>query len=322
MIIDGCFSSGSVGGLSKKCSDAANEALFASVFERLPRSGQARLRALTGPGAGDWLSTTHPNIKGFWLQPTSFAIQMRRRLGQPILIGSTCPFCSEDVDDLDIHVDGCMSGGARGILHSYGKEAVADCCNMAGSCATYESRCFPSDPTARIGVMSSFGGATDLIDVAFTNPRRQPVLTSSIRLAGAAATGYEEVKRRRYGTHTAALGPDFSLVPFVVDTLGCFGASATLFIQRLALQLARREGILITVASSQLRARIASAVARGMSLLMLRAVAAIQPSFDHAELPPPSLSSDESTAEWLHDDEDDQVITSAELGGGLGPPPE
>jgi hypothetical protein len=152
--------------------------------------------------------------------------------------------------------------GNRGILHCYLKDAVKEVCNAAGHTVSMEAHCFPRDPTARIDLLAHDGAVEWLVDVACTNPISTTSRASAAIRPGHAATLYEGALRPpgparrttcalRRG-HARGLGGDGG---------------------RVGKQIARRQRLCPGLGVQFVRASVSSAVARGVALLIMKALA-------------------------------------------------
>ena len=267
---------------------------------------KARLVSSAARGSFAWFS--HPfgglPVKRFWRSPAEFSILIRLRLGVPLFArGSDCPFCGSRQDEVEAHILSCLRMGNRGILHSYLKDAVKEVCNAAGHTVSMEAHCFPRDPTARIDLLALDGAVEWLVDVACTNPISTSSRASAAIRPGHAATLYEGVKLQRYGH---LVPPGARLVPFVVDMLGAWGATAAEWGAKVGKQIARRQRLYPGLGVQFVRASVGSAVARGVALLVMRALAN---SHDAAE-------ADDGCADDVYDvsdDDDDATPTRLPL---------
>ncbi len=277
---------------AKQLSKIRNNEILEVLFTSSLPEEVARMRLLSAPGCGDWLSDPSGSCTRFWLEKDNFLVYLKARLGVRILRidSSDCPFgCRFTNSNTDTgtnaHILSCMTGGNRSIAHSWLKAKVHTLCGSAGYGASFEQKPFlPPFGNLMIDVEAKLpSGRVDLIDTALTNPIGAGNLAFSLAYSrqrndsstpspAAAATRYEAVKVAKYGATTAALGPDFKLVPFVVDVFGGLSASASRYISQLATEIALREGGNKSVVGAVLRREIASAVARGVSTLLLHAL--------------------------------------------------
>ena len=139
-----------------------------------------------------------------------------------------------------------------------------------GHTVSMEAHCFLCDPTARIDLLALDGGVEWLVDVACTNPISTSSRASAAIRPGHAATLYEGVKHQRYGH---LVPPGARLVPFVVDMLGAWGMTAAEWGAKVGKQIARRQRLYPGLGVQFVRAAVGSAVARGVALLIMKALA-------------------------------------------------
>jgi hypothetical protein len=181
-------------------------------------------------------------------------------------------------------------------MHSSLKAAVGFCEELAGYSVHYEA--LPFGDGRRIDILSTRGNATTLIDVAITNPL---ATNHSMEMApgtpSIAATHYERVKHAMYGAAATELG--FPLVPFVVDVFGGLGQSACAHLQGLAARVADRNNMPRSAALALLRSIVASAMARGLAMLLRRAIEGNTVNDDS--------SAHEDTVECIEPEEDTEL---------------
>jgi hypothetical protein len=252
-------------------------------------------------GSADWQScsvadsVTRRSSTSFFLPARDARLVFALRMGSSIGLRGACPFCRNCEVSVS-HLLSCMHGGARQIMHSSLKAAVGFCEELAGYSVHYEA--LPFGDGRRIDILSTRGNATTLIDVAITNPL---ATNHSMEMApgtpSIAATHYERVKHAMYGAAATELG--FPLVPFVVDVFGGLGQSACAHLQGLAARVADRNNMPRSAALALLRSIVASAMARGLAMLLRRAIEGNTVNDDS--------SAHEDTVECIEPEEDTEL---------------
>jgi hypothetical protein len=300
--------------LAGRLSQIIDGELLNSILAGAHPEDVARIRALSAPGCADWLADPSGSCAKFWLDKHHFLVLLKLRMGSRVLRAGTvmCPFgcrhsAEQGVEDgcdtgANKHIISCMTGGFRSKAHSWLKAKIHSICGRAGFGASFETKPFrPPHSNLMIDVEAvEPNGTTCLIDTAITNcisdancatSRAYVRGNSSVPAPAAVASRYEAVKVAKYGEATEALGPDYRLVPFVVDTLGGMSRSALRYTARLAASIAAREGDSSSVVAAQLRREVSSSVARGISELLLQALAR-EEGFEEAPQPQVLFESD------------------------------
>jgi hypothetical protein len=110
-------------------------------------------------------------------------------------------------------------------------------------------------------------GSVVAVDFAIVNAIGTDHLTASLSGPGAAATAYEEVKRKKYGAACASAG--ISFVPVIFDVFGGCGASATPLLNRIILRWGKRYDLPPTHSFTIASHRISFVLAKGVARLLV-----------------------------------------------------
>jgi hypothetical protein len=210
-----------------------------------PQVDEARLVCLEAKTAGLWLCLPPAAVRaGVWMAPAVFRMSCRLRLGLPLAEAESCcvpcasrgrPAVLRDV--FGHHALSCMLGGERTHAHNV-------VCRQLTTDASFGllhplPECHPFGDGDKLDVVFRVGAVEWLVDVALTFPLKPQSLAAACSAPGGAATDYEKVKVRRYGSK---LGPCQKLCPVVFDTFGGAGAAGRPVLDRIALCFARRWG--------------------------------------------------------------------------------
>ena len=124
-------------------------------------------------GAARWLSAA-PNFKNFkYFESNQFSVALRYWLGIPIF-NSTCKCrCRQIIDVFGDHATTCKAGGGPIHRHDLIRDAIFECCNMAGISASKEITGYQAGQKDRVGdvVLNSFDhGREMLVDATCWSP--------------------------------------------------------------------------------------------------------------------------------------------------------
>jgi hypothetical protein len=205
----------------------------------------ARLVSCSTDGASAYLSTMYVAHARFspWLSAPLFALQCKRRLGQPIAAEpSLCQCCNKvNADVLGDHASTCMAGGRRTVVH----HAQVDLLFRQSSAALLHARkevCPFPDEGLRVDWMTLRSTPQCVYDFSLVSATRSvTAMRAAAVTAGGAAAAMEMVKEQHYGAACAAA--DLKLQPVCVDTFGAWGPQAYDTLKRIAGGLAKRSGL-------------------------------------------------------------------------------
>jgi hypothetical protein len=168
-----------------------------------------------------------------------------------------------------------MHGGVRTHLHNRLRDEVVRLAREGLCEPEVEARPFPKDPNLRVDALFrnvNDEGRVAAVDFAVVNSVGAGHIDDATRGPGAAATSYEEVKRRKYSAAADAEGIPF--IPFVFDVFGGRGASCEPLLQRIINRWGRRYDMPPHNANAIAEHRIAFVLARGVARLLLLNTAA------------------------------------------------
>jgi len=148
----------------------------------LPTTEKARLRAVSAAGAARWLSAA-PNFKNFkYFESNQFSVALRYWLGIP-KFNSTCKCrCGQIIDVFGDHATTCKVGGGPIHRHDLIRDAIFECCNMAGISPSKEITGYQAGQKDRVGdvVLNSFDHVREmLVDVTCWSPLYLPRIQHS-----------------------------------------------------------------------------------------------------------------------------------------------
>jgi hypothetical protein len=224
-------------GLSSKIEDQQFDILFHSAS----LTNRARLLSISSPHASAWLSVTPSPRLNLHLEPAEFQVALKWWLGLPVAQGQSCPHCpSFALDDFGHHALSCKHGGDVISRHNKLRDIFLGFCQRAclgprqemGCGAGSQSR--PADvlvPNWDLGKPAAF-------DLSVTSTLNQNVLPEASVTAGSAAQVVENRKHANNDGKCEQLG--WVCIPLVVETYGCWGASAVAAFSKLAGRLATR----------------------------------------------------------------------------------
>ena len=197
-----------------------------------------------GPGAAAWL--LRPQKPNHYFSDAQFRCCLRDRLDLPLPVGlgqcqhrksvpgtSTKTACGKVLDHRGVHAKVCGCSGWSGKRHDGLRDVL---CAWAGTHGCTESKetvlpyAAPGLDEARLDavVRAASAAGRQLIDVTVVTPLTQEMLRhgTSARVAGAAASAAARYKRGKY--------PLVSMIPFVIEHYGRWGADALALAKRLA----------------------------------------------------------------------------------------
>eukprot|EP00742_Colponemidia_sp_Colp-10_P014328 GILJ01016264.1.p1 GENE.GILJ01016264.1~~GILJ01016264.1.p1 ORF type:complete len:664 (-),score=53.02 GILJ01016264.1:80-2071(-) len=209
--------------------------------------------------------TYDDKLHEMFMEPTVFVSAIKLRLGQSVQPSDgICALCNmHDTDEKGHSALKCMKCGARTHAHNALRDTLAGLCRDALITPSLEARPWASN--LRIDIVFGMSGGLWLVDVAITHPFRDTYRAKALETPGGAATAYEAVKHAKYGEYVKT-GTQ-KLVPFVMDTLGAFGASALECARRIAPLYGRRLGLPSSVASRIVLGRLTTCVVRRMAMI-------------------------------------------------------
>jgi hypothetical protein len=235
----------SVRGAQKKISAVMASEAQAALKSSCPRVDEARLVCLEAKTTGLWLCPPPAAVRaGVWMAPAVFRMSCRLRLGLPLAdVESLCVPCASRGrppvlrDVFGHHALACMLGGERTHAHNtVCRQLVAD---ASFGLLHPAPECHPFGDGDRLDFVFRTGSVDILVDVALTFPLFERSLAAACSAPGGAATEYEKVKFRRYGSK---VGPCQKLAPCVFDSFGGAGVSGRPVLDRIALCFSRRWG--------------------------------------------------------------------------------
>ena len=214
----------------------------------------ARIRSACAKHSGTYLYASVFGASGrqLWLENPRFLAVLHYRLGLEIIPESRlCLMCAKQAcDTRGDHALSCMHGGMRTRAHTALLDTLFRLMVAARMTPRLEPRPFPDDPALRIDA-SCFvprTGQSFFVDVALVSALAPTHVAHAVLAPGGAATAYEDTKVRKYGAAANAL-PNATLVPFIFDTLGGFGARAQGFAKLLIKQYARFQDLSVSIAA-------------------------------------------------------------------------
>jgi hypothetical protein len=240
-------------------------------------AGAARLKSCAGSH-----HALHPIVgngqDGFsaspWLTDAQMAIVAAKRLGEPLYEEELpCQMCrGASVSDVHgEHSCACMGGGHRTRLHHGARDDFARLAAAALAQPRVESACFPGAPGRRCDILLNGlrqGVRPSALDYACIGIATSAATTrQAAEGVGGAATAYEEVKRRSYGSLPDESG--VCLVPVIQEMLGAYGTAAVRLIKQLARRVADRTGTPRPVVLQRVRTTLMAAHYRRLATLLL-----------------------------------------------------
>ena len=235
---------------------------------------QARLLAVSAPGASVWLDTA-PTTPALSLTNTQYQISSKIRLGLPPLpLPSDCASChTEDAcaaDPLHPLVCAAQTGRLVTTRHHQTVDALYVSAIHAGGIAIKEPRDLSDKgDQLRPDIQLMLNGKQYLVDVTI----RHPVCQTNIQRGSAvrqlaAARHAEKEKKAKYAD--MAKTQQASFVPFAVETHGGLGKSARKLMSLIAsVAEDRQQGMTKEEMRKELRGAVAIAVQKGNANVML-----------------------------------------------------
>ena len=226
------------GALSQRqLSQQLEEVQLERLLESLPDTGKARLLQFKLPYASSWI--TGPPQPDATLSTPQFQVLARYRLGMPVYdLAQTpnCTRCGEPLDTDGLHGLTCKHGNRQSDVHDALMAKLADHTVEAGLRGKLEKRGlvpFSNKRPADVWLPSGLTGDRPIaIDGVVPNPLTRTYVRGAAKFAGFAAATAEARKRNHRQPQVAHTGAH--LVPFAVEYLGGFGASAAYFLRSVA----------------------------------------------------------------------------------------
>ena len=241
------------------------EATFASILSSSDAVGRARLLASTSNGSGQWLHALPSSSLGLRLTDEETRIAVGLRIGADLVFPHKC-ICRSQVLSNGHHGLSCKKSSGRFLRHSLANDIIARSFRSADTPVTLE-------PT---GMLRSDGKRPDGVTMIpwsrgrtlvwdFTCPDTvAPSRVHQTSLAtGVAASDAESKKSAKY----SELKRNHIFVPFAVETLGAWGASAWSLSSEIGARLSRKTGD--PRATAFLRQNIDVAIQRGNAASIL-----------------------------------------------------
>ena len=259
---------------------------------QLPDDIQNRARILSCAGSHH---TLHPVIlhgeKFEWLPNAHCTVIMRMRHGLPVYDREQpCPFCRSATSDVyGRHVLSCLHGGHHTRAHHRARDDIAKIAAKALASPTLEAPCFIDAPTRRTDILMrglTIQQKPVAADYALVSHSQRLMLPAASSIGGA-ATAYEAVKRREYGTLAEQSG--LFLAPMIQDVYGAWGDTARSVLALLARREANRSGAHRgSVALKNRRWLLSRAQRRIADILLLATPAPAQSHIDGGNLIEPA----------------------------------
>ena len=252
--------------------DLFNQSL---LFNHLIEEGEAReiarLKSLTLPRAGDWLSVVPMPSLGLHLRPPEFTTSLKYRLGVPVFTTEgTCPSCQAPSDHMGDHALGCAKHGERIARHDQLRDVLFEAAASAALGPVREERHLLPGSAARPGdvlIRRWSDGKDDAIDVTVTGPPARTYVAAAAEEAGSALT--RAFNRKVQGAAAACQQQGVVLLPIALETLGGFHKVAVEQVKRIGSAVARHQGSDERVATRQLFQRLSLTLMRGNAALIL-----------------------------------------------------
>ena len=252
--------------------DLFNQSL---LFNHLIEEGEvreiARLKSLTLPRAGDWLSVVPMPSLGLHLRPPEFTTSLKYRLGVPVFTTEgTCPSCQAPSDHMGDHALGCAKHGERIARHDQLRDVLFEAAASAALGPVREERHLLPGSAARPGdvlIRRWSDGKDAAIDVTVTGPLARTYVAAAAEEAGSALT--RAFNRKVQGAAAACHQQGVVLLPIALETLGGFHKVAVEQVKRIGSAVARHQGSDERVATRQLFQRLSLTLMRGNAAMIL-----------------------------------------------------
>ena len=242
----------------------------------LPTREKARLRAVSAVGAARWLSAA-PNFKNFkYFESNQFSVALRYWLGIPIF-NSTCKCrCGQIIDVFGDHATTCKVGGGPIHRHDLIRDAIFECCNMAGISASKDITGYQAGQKDRVGdvVLNSFDhGREMLVDVTCWSPLYLPRIQHS-----AASSKYTVSKAHSFKLKSRNTNQEgrikttkgmVAFMPFACDTFGGSSPEATKLLHSIALEMSLKHNNSKAFCLSRISTRVSVAIQQGNSFCLV-----------------------------------------------------
>ena len=242
----------------------------------LPTREKARLRAVSAVGAARWLSAA-PNFKNFkYFESNQFSVALRYWLGIPIF-NSTCKCrCGQIIDVFGDHATTCKVGGGPIHRHDLIRDAIFECCNMAGISASKEITGYQAGQKDRVGdvVLNSFDhGREMLVDVTCWSPLYLPRIQHSAASSKYTVSEAHSFKLKSRNTNQEGRIKTtkgmVAFMPFACDTFGGSCPEATKLLHSIALEMSLKHNNSKAFCLSRISTRVSVAIQQGNSFCLI-----------------------------------------------------
>ena len=223
--------------------------------------------------AASWLSVIPSPGLNLHLDTAEFQTALKWWLGIDMFGGSRCPSCStQSLDPLGHYALTCRYNGDVVSRHNQLRNTFFESCRQAGvggqmevgsGLGHDERRTRPADvlvPNWDLGKPAAF-------DLTVASPLNQSILNEVCVTAGSSARVSEQRKHASNDVKCSELG--WSCIPLAVETYGCWGAEARLYLSHLASCLAARLNCSKSHATSTLYGRLNLVLVRANARALL-----------------------------------------------------
>ena len=250
---------------------------------------KARLEAAAAPHAGAWLNAPATRAAGLRLTTAEFAAAALLRIGGHILSRDRwCPRCDQQLTQRAHHAVRCKAGGDITVRHNSLRDACYFRCGAAGIEAERETPGLLRQAVRRrpgdVVIHACPGMWAVALDFAVTCPLQASLLAESAQHSLAAARSYEAHKLEDRRTAQLCAEAGLTLVPMVAETLGGWRPAAQGFFRNLARATAERQGIDVSVATSQLYESLGIKLQRANARAILSRTSALLSSCDNSAI--------------------------------------